>query len=190
MASTQMLDKSALSESELIQRAQRGDRNAFGVLVRECGPRLHRAIYYLTGNPEDAADLTQEAFYRAYRALASFEVCRPFYPWLYRIARNLTSTHRKRRSRTVNLGDQDALLSDVTPDPDAALVTEQENAALHRALGELSSEHREIIILKHFENSTYAEMAEILEIPVGTVMSRLYNARMNLKKVLLKEESQ
>jgi RNA polymerase sigma-70 factor (ECF subfamily) len=141
------------------------------------------------GNSEDARDLSQDAFIRAYEARAQFEEGRPFYPWFYRILRNRCLNFVKRESKRHeplfydNDPDRERFPS-TTPSPLESLEREERIRLLHAAIERLSFEHREVIVLKNFNGYSYDRIARTLDIPIGTVMSRLYYARKMLKEIL------
>lgn len=177
-------------ERRLIVAARKGDRAAYGRLVEAFRERCFAAALSLLNNEEDARDLSQDAFIKAYRALERFDLKRPFYPWLYRILRNGCLNHLKRHGshRKVSL---DALtevshlqFEAKTEDPVESIQAEQMAGHLHEAIGQLKPEFREIILMKHFQEMTYEEIAQALGIPIGTVMSRLFHARRGLAKLM------
>lgn len=181
-------------ESRLVRRAQRGDRAAFGVLVEAYKERAYLAALSLVQNHEDARDMSQDAFVKAFRALARFETERPFFPWYYRILRNTCMSFLKRhgRARMVSL---DQLVEEKhvqipekegKNDPRGRLQEEQMSAHLREALSKLKPKFREIIAMKHFEEMTYEEISQALNLPEGTVMSRLFYARKELAKLMEK----
>jgi RNA polymerase sigma-70 factor (ECF subfamily) len=181
-------------ETRLIHLAQRGDRKAFGDLVFAYRERALNGALSLVQNYEDARDLTQEAFVRAFKALKRFELGRPFYPWYYRILRNLCLTHLKRfgPSRQISL---DQLVeeehiqfasSDSADDTRDRIQQEEMAAHLRVAMEKLKPEFKEILAMKHFEEMSYEEIAQALRIPIGTVMSRLFHARKALAKLMEK----
>lgn len=180
-------------ESRLIERAQRGDRAAFGLLVQAYRDRAFGAALVLTQNHEDARDLSQDAFVRCFGALDRFHLGRPFYPWLYRILRNLCLSHLQKHSsgRQISL---DAMWEDspgaVPPAAGVSVVEklqqEQMAAHLREAISQLKPEFREIICMQHFDEMRYEEIAATLRIPIGTVMSRLFHARKQLAKLMEK----
>lgn len=183
-------EQSVTLESELIKHALTGDSEAFSRLMLHYARRIYRVAFFIVRNLEDAKDITQETFFRAYRSLQSFDPSKPLYPWLHRIARNLSLNYVGRfEHRNVGLPDEDTFRAE-TGDPLAAAIRSDDAAALYRAIDRLSPNHREIIMLKHFGECSYAEIAETLGIPIGTVMSRLYNARMKLKTILIEENGQ
>ncbi len=173
------------SEAVLLKRCQAGDKKAFGAIVKRYAGRALGAATLLLGSREDAHDASQEAFVRAWRHIRRFDVERPFYPWFATILRNVcVSRHRKRARRpTVELTDGHAHQH---PESNHVLLAER-NERRDRvwwAIQALSESHREIIVMSHFQNLSYKEIAAALEIPIGTVMSRLHNARGALRKTL------
>lgn len=178
-----------LDEAAAICEAQKGNAAAFGSLVLAYQRRAYVIAYGFVGNRDDAVELAQESFARAYRAIRRFDPGRPFYPWLYQIIRNACLNHLKKRRRRgeVSLNflmesGYDVADSQGTPELEA------ERAELRRSIAEamkgLSPEHREIIVLRHFQDLSYAEIAACLGIPKGTVMSRLHAARMRLRQLI------
>ena len=175
-------------EREWILQAQAGSKEAFSIIVRGYDRRVYHAAYSFMRNMDDAADVAQEVFIRAYRSFGSFDAGKALYPWLYRITRNLCINRLKAKSRgNTALPDEDILPARGLT-PDAEMLRNEEAAEVRKAVSELPPHFRSIIELKHYQECSYAEMAEILDIPVGTVMSRLYNARMKLRERLLEEE--
>lgn len=180
------------TERDIVVRWKTGDRRAFGALVQRYMSDAYLTALGFVGNPEDARDLSQDAFVKAYRARGSFDPDRPFFPWFYRILRNhcLNFIQRVRRStEPLQHDDADERFADSTPSPLEALEREERIAMLHQAVEKLSPEHREVIVLKSFRGYSYREIADVLDIPMGTVMSRLYYARQALKEILVDLES-
>ena len=174
-------------ERTLVVRAQAGSQAAFSALVRVNMQKVHRAAFAITHNGEDAADIAQETFVRAYRNLDKFDASRPLFPWLYRIARNLCINRIRRvTNRETSLPDFD-VVRDSRSGPEDAAIGMQTQDEVRAAVASLPGIHRRIIELSHFEECSYREIAEILEIPLGTVMSRLYHARKKLREVLERE---
>lgn len=168
-----------MEDHEAIMRCKGGDADAFRHLVaRYQGVALGHACAILADR-EDARDAAQEAFVDAFRALDRFDEGRRFYPWLYTILRNrclkLIAERKARRPASI---EELEILAPVSAVPPEDLL------ALERALGELSPEDREVITLRHFDGFSYAEIAALLAIPQGTVMSRLFNARRRLRERL------
>ncbi len=172
-------------EAKAIALSQSGDKDAFSQLVSLYGKRIYYAAYSFLHNVDDAADIVQEVFLRAYRNIGSFDTTRSFYPWLYRIARNLCINAAKKASRRDTALPAEELIASPGPDPASQLLRNEEMDELHRAIEKLPGKQREILTLKTFQDCSYAEIAEILDIPIGTVMSRLYTARKQLRELLL-----
>jgi RNA polymerase sigma-70 factor, ECF subfamily len=185
-----MPDAMTDTDGGLIRRAQAGDADAFGELVERHMRRAYFAALSLVGRREDALDLSQEAFARAYRARRSIDPERPFYAWLYQILRRLCFNFvRDRRARTQTLDAAGSWLADeaagrAAPDPAVAYEREEARRAVAAAIDALPAREREVLALKEFEGLSYKEIAELVAIPVGTVMSRLYSARQRLAQVL------
>jgi RNA polymerase sigma-70 factor (ECF subfamily) len=176
-----MLDMNT-ADAEAIALVLSGDKDAFAVIVARYTDRAYRMALYILGSEQDAMDLSQDAFIRAYRNLKRFDTSRPFFPWFARILRNLCYNFFKRRKRHSIYNIEDFQIAE--PIKGVGVET---RIALNRALSELSSQDREIIGKFYFEGLSYAQIAEELDIPIGTVMSRLYYARKHLKDRLLKE---
>ncbi len=178
-------------EREYIERCRKGDREAFGPIVLAYRRNAYFTALGLVGNREEAYDLSQEAFVRAFRAIGRFDPTREFAPWFFRILRNLCSTALSRRSARW-VGSIEEMREGGREFPAgerfrADLLAERNDEIVRvwSALGELDAPSREIIVLKDLQEHRYREIAEILDIPIGTVMSRLYNARQKLREILL-----
>jgi RNA polymerase sigma-70 factor (ECF subfamily) len=181
-------------EMDLVRRAQRGDLKAYDELVQRYQERIYATVYHMTSNHEDANDLAQDSFIKAYQALKSFKGGSSFYTWLYRIAVNKTINFLKqRKNRThMSLNDLDfntennpdlvALISENTPRRDAGLKELQEK--LNAALLKLSEPHRLVVVLHDVQGQSHEEIAEIMECNIGTVRSRLFYARQQLQSLL------
>lgn len=186
-----LAEPTPLSERELILRAQAGESAAFGVLVERYMRRAYYAALGLVGSPEDALDLSQEAFVRAYRARRRIDPDLPFYAWLYQILRRLCFNHtRDRRVRRNRLEDARDWLTEqsnrrfASDQPERAAVRRETRRRVQAAIRKLTEREREVLVLKEFEGLRYREIAALLDIPIGTVMSRLYSARRHLARVL------
>lgn len=172
-----------LDDDECIARAQQGDVAAFSELVARYQDRIYRFLVRLTRSQDDALELTQETFLSAYQALARWRPDARFTTWLFRIARNEAFDWLRRRNLVefVALGDeQDINIADSAPTPDRALETVQRLRELERALARLPTEHREILLLREIEEMSYDDIAEVLDIGLGTVKSRIARARAGL----------
>ena len=183
-----------IEEGVLVTRAKQGDLSAYDDLVRRYQERIYATIYHMTSNHEDANDLAQDAFIKAFHALKSFKGGSSFYTWVYRIAVNRTINflkQRKNRSQ-MSLDDIDfnaehdpdlvALVSEKTPRREINLSELQEK--LNEAMQKLSEPHRLVVTLHDVQGLSHDEIAEIMECNIGTVRSRLFYARQQLQAYL------
>ena len=175
-------------DAKLIDIVLRGDSAAFGLLVRRYQDRLFTALVHVASSRDEAEDVVQEAFIQAFLKLSSFERQSSFYTWLYRIAFN-TAISRRRRKRVESSVEQTKDASgdepaDRSERPHDRLMREERATIIQRALGELSDDHRAILVLREMEGCDYEEISQILDLPVGTVRSRLHRARLQLKEQL------
>lgn len=156
----------------------------FDALLAAHAPQAFRAAVGWLGNEQDAREAVQDALLKAYRARARYDQSRPFYPWLRRIVRNtcFDLAARRRTRRPTELHEE--RLADRQPTALDRLAQEEAIAAVRGGLDRLGEEHREILVLRHFEELSYAEIAQALDLPTGTVMSRLYRARRALVRAL------
>jgi len=181
------------TDEELVASSVAGDRSAFDVLVLRWDRKIQGAIYRLIGSEEDARDLCQEAFLKAYRGLSAFKGEARFSSWLYQIALNLCRDRmRRRRGRT--LVSLDALEADghapVLRDDTTALdlvLTRDPQHRVKAAVLALPEEQREVIVLKEYEGLTFRQIADVLDLPVSTVKTRLYRGLDKLKERLSRE---
>lgn len=177
-------------EAIVSQRPHRISRNEFEAIVRRYMKDAYFIALGLVGNREDALDLSQEAFIRAYRNIKRFNPKWGFFPWFYRILRNLCFDHlrRKRHRRASSLEELDSQQGTIAVDdyftPDVVAERNETKDRVWKAIGKLDEKHREVIILRHFRNSSYEQIAHTLFCSKGTVMSRLYHARKKLKAIL------
>jgi RNA polymerase sigma-70 factor (ECF subfamily) len=176
------------TEQDVIERWRRGDRKAFGVLVKRYMEEAFMTALGFARNPDDARDLSQEAFIKAYEARGRFDPSRPFYPWFYRILKNHCLNFVQRGRKTESLYYDQTLDRERFRSSGATPLESLERAErielVRSAIDQLSFEHREVIILKNFEGRSYREMAEMLDVPIGTIMSRLFYARKALKDII------
>jgi RNA polymerase sigma-70 factor, ECF subfamily len=176
----------------LVQRCQAGDLAAFEPLVEKYRQRVWRLAHNVLRDREEAWDVAQEAFIRAYQALGSFRGQSAFYTWLFRIVMNLAADRaRQRAARGRAFGtervpeeDWERVMTDQGVAPDSSAAQTEERERLMKALDTLSEDHRTIIMLSDLEGLSYREIAEVLDVPMGTVMSRLHNARRRLRDAL------
>jgi RNA polymerase sigma-70 factor (ECF subfamily) len=181
-------------EMVLVNRARTGDLKAYDELIKRYQERIYATVYHMTSNHEDANDLAQESFVKAYQALKSFKGGSSFYTWLYRIAVNKTINFLKQRKNRqhMSLNDLDfnaehdpdlvALISDKTPRREAGLAELQEK--LNAALLKLSESHRMAVVLHDVQGLSHEEIAKIMHCNIGTVRSRLFYARQQLQALL------
>ena len=181
-------------EADLVKHARRGDLKAYDELVKRYQERIYATIYHMTSNHEDANDIAQDSFIKAYQALKSFRGGSSFYTWLYRIAVNKTINFLKQRKHKLHfsLNDLDfnaendpdlvALTSDKTPLRDVGLTELQKK--LNEALLKLSEPHRMVVVLHDVQGVSHDEIAEIMDCNIGTVRSRLFYARQQLQGYL------
>jgi RNA polymerase sigma-70 factor (ECF subfamily) len=185
----------AEDDAALVERCRKGDIGAFEPLVEKYRQRVWRLAYNVLRDREEAWDVAQEAFIRAYQALPAFRGQSAFYTWLFRIVMNVASDRaRARAARGRAFGtervpeeDWDRVMIDKPAGeqaPDEAAAGAQDRERIMQALGTLSDQHRDIIMLSDIEGLSYKEIADVLEIPMGTVMSRLHNARRRLRTAL------
>ena len=180
-------DDGRTAEAILVRRVRAGDTAAFGELVSIYMQRCYYAALGMVGSPQDAEDLSQDAFARAFKARARLDPERPFYPWLYQILRRLcynftrdTSSRRRKLERAGGWLVAEATVRASVDDPERIRATEELRDRLETAIRELPPAQREVFVLKEFEGLKYREIAELLDVPIGTVMSRLYAARQRL----------
>jgi RNA polymerase sigma-70 factor (ECF subfamily) len=166
-----------MDDRHAITRCLEGDADAFRVLVDRYQARAFGHARLLSGSDADAADAAQDAFVDAYRALGRFDLARQFYPWFYVLLRHRCAKQRSRKATRAESQELPDAPVSPTVDIDASL-------DLGRALGQLDADEREIVMLKHLDGWKYAEIAERLGIPLGTVMSRLFTARRKLRALL------
>jgi len=181
-------------EMELVRRARHGDLPAYDELVKRYQERIYATIYHMTSNHDDANDLAQDAFIKAFQALKSFKGGSSFYTWLYRIAVNKTINFLKQRKNRVHMSLNDldfntennpdlvALISDKTPRREAGLSELQEK--LNAALLRLSEPHRLVVVLHDVQGQSHEEIAKVMDCNIGTVRSRLFYARQQLQSYL------
>lgn len=173
---------------QLIHETLAGRTAAFGELVRKYQNRLFNTVFHVVGNSEDARDVVQDALVQAFLKLETFQGSSTFYTWLYRIAFNVAVSHcrRQRRTASVDRAREVAGAEPADPSDEPAQCAEREErcSQVRRALAELSQEHRTVLVLREIDGCCYETIAEILDIPIGTVRSRLHRARLQLREQL------
>ena len=185
-----------LEATSLMLAAKAGDRRSFDELVAKLRGLAFQIAHGFVGSREDALDLSQEAFLKVYRARASFRDGEPFLPWFHRILRNTCFSHlrkhKKLRKHSLDAprsedGEGEWTLPADLPAIGESLEREELGVAVRAAIEDLSDNDREILVLRHFQELSYKEIAHVLELKEGTVMSRLFHARRRLRDRLAKE---
>jgi RNA polymerase sigma-70 factor (ECF subfamily) len=180
----------SLDDHTLVEACRAGQTEAFGALVERYQERLYQVLLHVSGSADDARDVLQDTFLRAYEKLDQFQGDSSFYTWVYRIGVNLAlSGHRRRRSRAAlrRTNDHGATRNgepvddSVDSDPTYPLERAEREQIVEAALRQLGPEHRAVVVLKDFDGRRYEEIGAILNVPVGTVRSRLHRARCELR---------
>ena len=184
------------SEAQTIILAQQGEADALDQLARSCRQQAFVFALQLIGHPDDALDVAQDAMVRFFRSLERFDPSRPVRPWLLRIVRNLVRDRarrlRVRRTESLEPADDDALRfepRDDAPDPEALATRGELQALVWKCLQKLKPGYREVLVLRDYQDLSYADIATTLKIPRGTVMSRLHRARRLLQEEVRKHQS-
>ncbi|MBR5528563.1 MAG: sigma-70 family RNA polymerase sigma factor [Clostridia bacterium] len=184
------------ADAVLVEKAVNGDPEAFGELVEKYSSFVYRTVFYDVKSREDAEDISQEVFIKAYKALASFRYDSEFSTWLYRICKNTVYDHIRKASRektvpltAISRDDEDSREYDI-PDtsgayePEKVYIKKETADAVNEAISQLSEEHKNIIVMRDIEGMSYSAIADALSLEEGTVKSRLSRARAALKKKL------
>jgi RNA polymerase sigma-70 factor (ECF subfamily) len=181
-------DDAQRDDSQLIDETLAGDGAAFGQLVSKYQDRLYNSLVHVVGSTDLAHDAVQDAFVQAYLKLATFQRASGFYTWLYRIAFNMAASRRRRQKPVVSVDqvrdDSGQEPADQGAAPGERLEQQERVVQVQDALARLSEEHRAILVLREVDECAYEEIAEILDLPVGTIRSRLHRARMQLRDQL------
>ncbi|MEZ6128802.1 MAG: sigma-70 family RNA polymerase sigma factor [Planctomycetaceae bacterium] len=179
------------SDNQLIQQSIDGSLDAFDALVRRYQDRLVHSLEHALGSREDALDAAQQGFVSAWSKLSSFRQDAAFYSWLYRIAMNAAVSRKRRQKLSTTSLDQHLAASGVTPtdttdaaNPEHRMDTEERARIVQDALQQLAEEFRQPLVLKEIDGLSYEEIASILDIPIGTVRSRLFRARREMTERL------
>lgn len=169
---------------ESITRFKDGNLAAFSELIERYQTVVFNCAFRIVGDMEDAADVTQSVFLKLYQHVESVDSSRPFFSWLYRVAVNEAIDHKRRRKPHDVLDEE--VIEATNTSPDQQLVQRDREAVLMRAMDHLSEEQRSVVVLRHFAELSYRDIAGVLEIPESQVKSRLYAARQRLKDILQK----
>lgn len=180
-----------MTEQELTILARKGDQEAFAQLVRDNERRVYTLALRMCGSPEDALDLAQETFLRAWSALPNFRGGSSFSTWLYRLAYNTTIDFLRknslRRDVSVPLGEEIPDVPDHAADPQQILEQNERRRALEQGLARLPEHYRSVLVLREVSGLSYQEIAGALKLDLGTVKSRIARARLSLRKILLED---
>ena len=186
--------RTAREDDDLVERARNGDRAAFQALFQKYHRRAYAVALGVLRRPDDAMDVVQDAFIKVHRNVASFQGASSFYTWLYRIVMNLAIDHIRKKRKVVEWGD-DAAVQDAAGDgsllpkiedahPGHSVERRELSHKIREALDTLPEYHRAVILLREVEGMSYEEMAEVLDVPKGTIMSRLFHARRKMQEQL------
>ena len=185
------------ADLEMLEAVQAGDATAYRGLVEKYQTRVYSVVYGMLRNREDARDVTQEAFVKAYKNIGSFRIEASFYTWLYRIAMNLAIDHIRKRKRRETVGFDETIaqrddggdIADVHHDDSPARTLERKQLydRIMDAMDLLPADQKQVILLRELEGLSYKEISDVMEIPEGTVMSRLFYARKKLQKMLAED---
>jgi RNA polymerase sigma-70 factor (ECF subfamily) len=175
-------------DQQLIRHTLDGENEAFGQLIRKYQDRLYNGMVQILRNESEAEDVVQDAFVLAFTKLATFKGNSAFFTWLYRIAYNVAITRLRRRKPNVSIEGKDESgrfdFADPGPAPEDRMEQQEQAKQLSKALGRLSQEHRAILILREMDELDYDAISEVLDLPIGTVRSRLHRARGHLREHL------
>ena len=186
----------AETEKDLIRRAKSGDQDAFGQLVLAHQNKVYTLCVHMVTNREEAEDLAQEAFLKAWRSLSSFQEESSFATWMHRLTTNVCLDHLRKQARrqnistAVSLDDEESGWTepdDHTQDPQRRLEQREQRELLAKALNELPEHHRRLIIMREVSGLSYQEIADALDADLGTVKSGISRARERLRKILLRD---
>ncbi len=182
----------SLSDQDLVSQVVAGNGEAFATIVERHEARLYNTIYRLIGSSEDARDVLQDVFVKAFENLERFRGGSSLYTWLFRIAVNTSLSHRRKR-RWVPMGigaaDEEGTgrpppADPASDDPGDPLMAAETETLIQNAINGLDEEHRTVVVLRDVQHCDYREIADILEVPTGTVKSRLHRARLLLRERL------
>lgn len=191
-------DKDPRADRELVARIQEGDPRAFRILFDRYHRRAYAVAFGVVKNPQDAADIVQDGFVKVHRHIGKFQGSSSFYTWLYRIIMNLAIDHVRRRKNAKgveyddNVGrETDEIAGDGTllprimdANPSKTVMRRELLGKIQTALDQLPEYHRAVIMLREIEGLSYAEMSQVLDVPKGTIMSRLFHARKKMQAAL------
>ncbi|KUO51231.1 MAG: hypothetical protein APF76_17255 [Desulfitibacter sp. BRH_c19] len=181
-----------VADEILVNLTIQGDKNAFCELIRRYEKQIYSLAYRLTNNVEDAQDLAQEAFSKIYLVLEKYDPGRPFFPWMYKVANNIIYSHlrsQKNRNQEISLEkviDFSPLIPNKETHPEEYSITRETQRLVQQAIVELPEKYKVPLVLKYLEELSYKAIAEILDLPVTTIETRLYRGKILLQKRLNK----
>ena len=176
-----------IPDEELVSQVQRGDTASFNLLVERYQRRIYALVLGMVHHQEDAWDLAQDIFLKAYQSLKGFQGHSGFYTWLYRIAVNHTiDFKRKKRGNLLIVSEEEIIekFPDFSEPPDAKVMSDELRTKLHQALAMLTDDQRTVVVLREIDELSYNEIAQIVQCSIGTVMSRLHYGRKKLQTIL------
>lgn len=186
----QRVENPLIDEQSVIARAQRGELEAYERLVRQYEPLAFRTAWFITHDEQEAAEAAQDAFLRAYRALGSFRLGQPFRPWLLRIVTNLALNRvqaAQRRTQMTERFGQLMLASADNPTPERRLAEREQSERLVQAVAKLSHDEQALIALRYFLELPEIEVAQALNVPLGTIKSRLHRTLARLREIIQRD---
>lgn len=193
---TKQKNEELSEDAKLVNEAINGNSDAFGKLIEKYSSFVYRTVFFDIKNKEDAEDISQEVFIKAYKALSGFRSDSEFSTWIYRICKNTVYDHIRKSSRDKSIplsemtsGEEGDRIYDIPDDsgkydPEKTYISKETSDAVNDAISSLSEEHRSIIVMRDIEGYSYSEIASVLSLEGGTVKSRLSRARNALKKKL------
>lgn len=176
-----------MDDSILIEKIKKGDMEAYEKLVKKYMKKAYNVALYYTKNPTDAWDISQQGFVNAWKGIRKFDTKSPFFPWLYAIIKNEALTRFKKEKKEEEKKESGLPLTSIAS-PEENLEKQEKTRKLNKALSKLDKEKKEIIYLRHYAEMSYREISEALDLPEGTIMSRLYYARKALLREYMKNE--
>ena len=178
-------------EIDLVKRCQNRDLKAMEEIVKKYETQVYNIAYGILGSLEDAQDITQDVFVSVWEKIGQFRFKSKFSTWLYRIAKNLSLNEKSRRTRrktdAVEIDDSQAWVPVDHQSPEDEMLAFEQQQILHKALEQLKESHRTILVLREMEELSYEDLSAVLGCSIGRVKSRLYEARMQLRKILKRE---